>query len=361
MLLPETLKLHSKDRFEFIYGYFLPWKDQMVSKLNENGVQVMCFNASNNAEIIYKVWEVVKFVRQHKIQLIHAHLPWAGIVARIVGKFCNVPVIYTEHNLQERYHFLTRKVNLFTMNHLSRMVAVSQEVATSIRKHKINNAVPVDIILNGVNTDEFNPQFFRDDLVRKELGIPLDAPVIGTVAVFRFQKRLDLWMDLAASILETCQDVHFVIVGDGPLRESLIGKRIELGMEHRIHMPGLKTDVRNYLRMFDIYMLSSIYEGLPLALLEGMAMENAIITTDAGGVGQAVRHEIDGLVCSVTEPEKLVDFAVFLLNDPSSRLKYKKQARKRAIQSFSMEKMVFELEEIYQRFADGASARQNID
>src|SRR5690606_10342676 len=139
------------------YIYFLPWKDQMVEEILENGGQVACVRANNNISLLLKCWSVVRYIRKHQIVLIHAHLPWAGIVARIAGKISGIPVVYTEHNKQERYHAITRIMNLFTMNWLSSIIAVSNDVDQSIKRHKPNLKVHSEIILNGVNTNHFRP------------------------------------------------------------------------------------------------------------------------------------------------------------------------------------------------------------
>ena len=86
MLLPETLKIHDKDKFEFHYIYFLPWKNQMVESIQLNGGKIKCLSANNNFQLMLKTNEVARYVRDHDIRLIHAHLPWAGILARRVGK-----------------------------------------------------------------------------------------------------------------------------------------------------------------------------------------------------------------------------------------------------------------------------------
>lgn len=346
-LLPETLKLHDLSGFEFHYIYFLPWKDQMVESIRAHGGKVVCFHANNNIQLIAKFGALRKYVRQEKIQLIHAHLPWAGILARIVGRMCDIPVIYTEHNKQERYHMGTRTMNLLTMDLLTEVIAVSADVAASIHKHKPRLKAPVHTIVNGVNTEHFKKQGFNNNAVREKFNIPLNAPVIGTIAVFRFQKRLDLWMELASKILQQFGNAHFVIVGDGPLKEALMKKRAELGLVARIHMPGLETEVRPYLAAFDLYMMSSVFEGLPIALLEAMAMGCPVIATNAGGVREVIRHEEDGLSCSVAEPEKLVGFACSLLQDQELRMRYGNRARKRVMEAFSIEKMVEGLEKVY--------------
>src|SRR5688500_12288765 len=151
MLLSETLKIHNKDNFEFHYGYFLPWKDQMVESLRIHGGLVTCFRANNNIQLMAKVWSVARYVRTNQIELIHAHLPWAGVLARIVGKVTGVPVVYTEHNKQERYHIATRLMNLGTMNLQKVIIAVSSDVAESLRKHKTSLRPALLTILNGVN------------------------------------------------------------------------------------------------------------------------------------------------------------------------------------------------------------------
>lgn len=354
MLLPETLRLHDKVGFEFHYAYFLPWKNQMVESIRDQGGKVICFEANNNVVLMMKVRVVARYIRENKIQLVHAHLPWAGILARLVGKLTGVPVIYTEHNKQERYHFATRFINLFTMDLLSTVVAVSADVAESIHRHKPRLDVPVRTILNGVNIDTFYKPRFIDQNVRQKLSIPTDSLIIGTIAVFRFQKRLDLWMETAATIVQQFKHVHFIIVGDGPLKNELLQKCSALGMEDRIHFPGLETDVRPYLASFDIYMMTSLFEGLPIALLEAMAMECPIITTDAGGIKEVIRHELDGLVCRIDEPEMLAKFAYSLIQSPELRMRYGKQARKRVAEDFSLEQMVGKLEALYRTMIKAA-------
>jgi glycosyltransferase involved in cell wall biosynthesis len=100
-------------------------------------------------------------------------------------------------------------------------------------------------------------------------------------------------------------------------------------------------------------MMCSVFEGLPVALLEAMAMRCPVISTDAGGIGEVVRHGTEGLLCAVEQPETLVEHAHHLFTDPEMRVNYGHQARKRVVEEFSMLKMVKELEGVYEDVLGG--------
>ncbi len=367
MLLPETLKVHDREQFDFHFAYFLPWKDQMVPAIEALGAKAVCFKANNNLQMFQRIGEISRYVQENQIDVIHSHLPWAGVIARLVGKKTGVPVVYTEHNKWERYNKITYWLNKVSFGWQDAAVAVSDDVQQSIRKNASNNFISLNVtnlsqtnqangrakppyllnILNGVNT----AHFVRDEQaglrIRQELGIPDEAPVIGTVSVFRFQKRLDLWMEIAAEILQRVPEAHFIIVGDGPLKEALLAKRKALGIEERLHMPGLKTDVKPYFSAMNIYMMSSIFEGLPIALLEAMSCGCAIISTTAGGVAEVVEQDKSGLLCNVDEYTKLVDYSIQLFQNPNHRQALATGARSRVEADFSINKMAKQLEALY--------------
>jgi len=348
MLLPETIRLHNKNQFQFHVIYFLPWKDQMVKDLEEAGATVKCFSATNNIKILLQAKKVARYVKEHKIDVIHCHLPWAGFLGRIVHRMTKVPVIYTEHNKQERYHKLTKWINRFTFNWQSTAIAVSGEVAESIQKN-IAPKIPVRTILNGVNTDRFQRSEDSRKKLREQYAWDEETIVIGTIAVFRFQKRLDLWLELFKKIQDEhpVKKIKGVIVGAGPLKDLIEQKRKELGLEDVVLMPGLQTNTIDWFSAMDIYMMCSVFEGLPIALLEAMSCGLPVVTTNAGGIGEVIRHEVDGLLVPVDDPASIVNEAGKMIEDTSLRLQYAHASRIRVVEAFGMEKMVGELEECY--------------
>jgi glycosyltransferase involved in cell wall biosynthesis len=274
-------------------------------------------------------------------------LPWAGFLGRLVFAKTKIPVVYTEHNMQERYHIATKKINQFTFNSQSLALAVSEDVTNSIKKN-INPKIPVRTLLNGANTDAFRRDVAAGIAIKQEFEIPEDALVVGNVAVFRFQKRLIEWLQVFKEIEIKNPNVYGIIVGAGPLEEEIKAELIKLELEKKVFFPGLKTDVKPYFSAMDIFMMSSSFEGLPIALLEAMSMECAIVSTDAGGIKEVIRDKQDGLTCRVEEWKKLSDLCQILIEDPEKLKDFKKTARERAVNSFSLKRMVDSLEEIYE-------------
>ena len=346
MLLPETLKIHDASRFEFHTIYFLPWKNQMVEAIETAGGKVTCLSAANNIKLLQQYPKVIDYCKTNEIDVIHCHLPWAGFLGRLVFAKIKIPVVYTEHNMQERYHITTKKINQFTFNSQSLALGVSEDVSNSIKKN-ISPKIPVRTLLNGANTDAFRRDIATGIAIRQELGIPKNALVIGNVAVFRFQKRLIEWLQVFKEIETRNPNVYGIIVGAGPLEEEIKAELIKLKLEKKVFFPGLKTDVKPYFSAMDIFMMSSSFEGLPIALLEAMSMECAIVSTDAGGIKEVIRNKRDGLTCKVEEWEELSDLCQVLIDDPEKLSNFKEAARERAVNSFSLKRMVDSLEEIY--------------
>ncbi|MDT0689825.1 glycosyltransferase [Salegentibacter sp. F188] len=344
MLLPETLKIHDTHKFEFHYIYFLPWKDQMVNALEDAGGKVTCMEAKNNIYLFLRYNNVIDYCKREGIELIHCHLPWAGFLGRLVFKKTGIPVLYTEHNMQERYHVVTKKINKSTFNYQSMAFGVSEDVTNSI-KNNIHPSIPVKTLLNGVNTGSFTRK--GDESIREKFGIPKNAIVLGNVAVFRFQKRLKEWLQVFAKVQATNTNVYGIIVGTGPLEEEIKEEFNNLDLEGKVFFPGLQTEVKPYFEAMDIFMMSSSFEGLPIALLEAMSMECAVVATDAGGIKEVVINGETGLTCKVEDWGKLVELVQVLLDDPTKLEKYKVAARKRVIDAFSLKTMVEALEDNY--------------
>jgi len=347
MLLPETLRQHDKQKYQFHYIYFLPWKNQMVSAIEQEGGKVVCIEAKNNAAILFAVRRIAAYVRKHNIQLIHCHLPWAGLAGRLVGKLTGVPVVYTEHNKWERYHKLTYHLNKLSFSSQQKVIAVSEEVANSIKINYGKANPPVQVVANGADTGKYARTQTIDNEIRKQLNIPATATVIGITCVFRVQKRLGIWLEIAKALHEKHPDTFFIIVGDGPLGEEMHAKAKALGTDKYVFFAGLQAETRPYFTAMDMFMMSSEFEGLPIALLEAMSMNCVPACTAAGGIPEVIMDGVNGVLVPVQQPMQLVERISQLLQHPDEVANLKQAARETVINSFSMKKMVAELEDIY--------------
>jgi L-malate glycosyltransferase len=355
MLLPETLRFADRERFHYEYAYFLPWKDAMVPALSAAGAEVICMGARNNLQILLKSRQLARHLQRRRIDVLHCHLPVAGAAGRIAGRLAGVPVVYSEHNKQERYHVLTRRLNALTWRWQACAVAVSGDAAQSVRTH-IRSDVPLRVVLNGVDVDRFSRAGADGGEVRRRFQVAHDAPVIGTVAVFRVQKRLHDWVEAARLVHALHPATRFFLVGDGPLREEVLAAVEQAGLRQVVHLPGLQEDVRPFLAAMDIYMMSSMFEGLPVALLEAMAMGCAPVSTRVGGIPELVTDGHNGILTEPGNPQALAEAAAALVAQPSRRRELAAAARSTVVEQFSMRRMAGELEDIYEAVARKTSA-----
>jgi glycosyltransferase involved in cell wall biosynthesis len=126
----------------------------------------------------------------------------------------------------------------------------------------------------------------------------------------------------------------------------LLDLRDQLGLTDKLFLPGLQTNTRDWFSLMDIFMMTSEFEGLPIALLEAMSMECAVATTNAGGVKEVIQKDISGLMVDVDEWDQLAE-KLEILRDNKLRLSLARKARERVLDSFSLKRMVNELEDVY--------------
>jgi glycosyltransferase involved in cell wall biosynthesis len=346
MLLADGPRVSDPARFEYGFGYFLPHKRALVDELERQFGHVTCFPASSATAMFSQTLKVAAHLKSWRADVVHCHLPLAGVVGRLAGRLANVPVVYTEHNAQERYHRATRLAARATWRLQRRVIAVSNDVGRSIAR-SLGDSVPVRVILNGVSVDRFIRAEFDAARVRRELGFDASAKLVGNVAVFRTQKRLDLWLEVAKRVLSQSPETRFVLVGDGPERANVERRIAELGLAGRVALPGLQTDVRPYLAAMDLYLMTSDFEGIPIALLEAMAMQVTPVVTDAGGMPEMITSGRDGLVLTRGNVAELARAAQQLLANDAQRAAFAEAARSTVAERFSTQRMMREIEEEY--------------
>ncbi len=344
-LLPQLFR-QTRGEFEYRVGYFLPWKDALVPELVGLSREVRCFRAKSAMSMFLKLPAIIRWLRREKAELLHCHLPVSGIVGRLSARAVGIPCMYTEHNVLERYHPWTRRLHLATWGLQQMVVAVSGEVERSVLQ-KAGSSVPVRVISNGIELEGRRAEVGAGGRLRSSMGIPPEALVVGTVAVFRRQKRFDLWLQAAARIWEMRPEARFLLVGDGPERIAAEGMVRDLGLSEVVDFPGLQVEIGPFLEAMDVYMMASEHEGLPLALLEAMAARLPVVATAVGGIPEVIAEGHHGLLVAFADVEALGKAVGRLAEDPALRQKLGSNARKRVAEEFSIERMASEVTALY--------------
>jgi L-malate glycosyltransferase len=347
-LLAEGLRFADAERFELSYGYFHPELDGLVPTLRAAGASVTCFGATNRGSMLLSAHRVARHLREHGIDLMHCHMPLSGAIGRVGGRLAGVPVVYTEHNKVEWYRRASFWLNAWTYGWQEHVIAVSDSVRDSIEAY-IRPRVPVTVIRNGIDAAHFTRDPDGDHTVRHRFGIPADAPVVGNVAAFIPQKRVHDWIAAARLVHERHPETRFLWVGEGPQRQELLDAAAGAGLQDVVHLSGVQADVRPFLAVMDVYMMSSAFEGLPVALLEAMAMGCAPVCTAVGGIPEVIRPGNNGIITDPGAPDQLARGVGELLDDAERRMAVSAAARRTVECEFSVERMTHEVEDIYLR------------
>ena len=354
-LLVDSLPYLDRERFEYHFGYLLPWSDFLVPQFQAAGFPVHCLDMASNARFPGALPALGRLQRRQGFDLMHTHLPLTGILARIVGRRRGIPVVHTEHNLLERCHPLTLWATRLTYGLNERVFAVSQGVRDSIARFGLDGRTRVETLLNGVPVEGVRAEAKDLDGLRRELDIPPDHLVVGTVAVLTAQKRLGDWLEAAGRIAGQREDVTFVLAGGGPEEGALRARAEALGLAERVRMPGFRADGRRVLALFDVYLMTSEYEGLPMALLEAMALGKAVVCTAVGGIPEVVQEGAQGFLAPVGAVDDLAGHTQRLLADAPLRAAMGRGGGQTVEGGFHCRDRIRRVEEVYRELL-GATA-----
>jgi len=290
--------------------------------------------------------KLVYILRKEKVCIVHTHGYHFGVWGRIGAFLARVPVIVSsEHGKtlwKNRRQILFEKLaNRFT----DMRIAVSED----IRQLRIQNedTPPNKIITlqNGVDTKRFGN--VCKEAMRKKLGIIQFDYVIGTVANLFEAKAYHVLID--ALSLVNSKGINFVslCVGEGRLREELEQRALEKKLKDRILFLGSRSDIPELLGAMDVFVISSIREGLPVSMLEAMAAKVPVVATSVGGIPEVIRVGENGLLVPPNDSKKLAEKISFVLNEPEYGKRLADAAYQDILKKFSIQHVTKEIERIY--------------
>ncbi len=305
--------------------------------------------------------ELVTLIRREHFAIVHVHSAKSGVLGRLAALLCRVPVvIYTLHGrdpwwpapdgaatqLSARLPdasraFLTveRLLRLAT----DRFVAVAPSVARDAVLARVATPGKVDVAASAVDLD--NIPFGPPSWVRGELGVPPSAPLIGTVGRLDAQKAPLDFVRMAAQVARRRPDACFVMVGDGELAGEVEELARNLGVS--VLLTGFRTDAAQLAAAFDVFVISSLYEGVGRALTEAMASGRPVVATAVDGVVDVVSPGATGLLAGAGDPGSLAEGVTWMLDHPDEATQMGVQARAVVRELFSASRMCSTLDAVY--------------
>lgn len=293
--------------------------------------------------------EVARLLRREAVDVVHTHNTQPFLDAVPGGILAGVrTMVHTDHARhfpdRWRYMFAERVLSRFVY----RVVGVSDDTSRNLVKYEKISPRKIVTIPNGISGHVYDVRIDRE-AKRRELGIAPDAKILGFASRLEPQKGVPYLLDAMPEIIRRVPQVLLLIVGQGREQSALERQVSELGIEQHVRFLGVRFDMPELLGLFDVMVLPSVWEGLPMIILEAMAAGCPVVATSVGGVPTAVRNEETGLLMKPGNPHAIVEAVSGLLNDGNRRERFGAAARRVFAQQFTADAMTRQYERLYLR------------
>jgi glycosyltransferase involved in cell wall biosynthesis len=318
-----------------------------AEELREEGFAVDVLDSARAGPDYLSSVKVGRFIRSVRPDVIHTHNTHA-LIDGAVGAFLGgrPPIIHTDHArpFPDRKRYMIAEHILSRLTY--RMVGVSEHTTRNLRRYEWIPRRKLMTIPNGVDI----PRLDRDAVgasVRSELGLGQDEFVIGAAVRLTAQKALHLLVEAFAAVHRRFDHTTLVIAGTGPDQGALAAQAERLGLGRRVHFLGLRHDVPRLLCAYDLFALSSVWEGMPLGVLEAMALGCPVVATRVGGVPEMIEDGRSGIIVEPREAPALAAALAAIVAGPAAARAMAERARERYDQHFGLQRMITSYQELY--------------
>jgi L-malate glycosyltransferase len=344
----------NRDAFAYDVAYVLPWKNHVVSDLTATGVTVHCVGTGTGRlrPLLDPRWvaRLRRLIRSRGYHIVHVHSPLVASVVRPLVRTLGrrrPKLVSTEHNGWDTFAAPTRLANRLTYRLDDAHLAVSNEVRHSVTERVCDD---VEVVIHGVQVDAVRAWRAERATVRAELGIADDEVVVGTVANYTAQKAYPNLFAAAHIALDAEPRLRFVAVGQGQLEAEVNAEHRRLRLGPRFLLLGYRPDAVRILAGCDIFTLASHWEGLPVALMEALALGLPVAVTAVGGIPAAISDGREGFLVPPGQPEQLADAILRLVKDEQLRAELGAAAYRRGT-DFDVRHAADRIEAIYRALA----------
>ena len=288
--------------------------------------------------------------------VVHTHSSKAGVLGRAAARLERVPIVV--HSIHGwgfgphqpppvRWTFVAAE--RLAARWTTCFIAVAASNLDDGVRLRLFDRSRARVIRSGIDLARFRAHA-GGEAVREELGIPAAAPVVVQVSCLKPQKAPERFVAVAARVAAAVPEAHFLLVGDGVLRERLEGLRRDAGLDGRLHMPGWRRDVPAILDAASVATLTSRFEGLPRAVVEALAAEVPVVAAAVDGVAEVLHDGVNGFLAVPGDVETMSRRVVTLLTDPVLRRTMAARAPE-GLEPFDRDLMVAQQESLYEELA----------
>jgi glycosyltransferase involved in cell wall biosynthesis len=297
------------------------------------------------------------FLRDNRIDIVNTHMFIASFYYSPVARLANVPIlIETSHGVEKwrlekgfikRKSFLIDRIYSYLQN---RIIAVSRACKNDLISIKGISPEKISVVQNGRNLDDFKPLTAeKRDQLRKQYELTAGDYIFGVMARLDFQKGHKYLFNAVKILSEKRKGFKVMVVGDGILRNDLQCMVKDLGIERFVIFAGFQKDLPGYHGMMDVNILPSLYEGLPLGLIEASAMEIPVIATDVDGTTEVIVDKKTGILVPPKDSASLAGAMLYALDNKDVMRGMGKAGREYVLKQFSLERQIQETELLYKQ------------
>jgi glycosyltransferase involved in cell wall biosynthesis len=291
-------------------------------------------------------WKLSKMVRQWKPSVVHAHDPHAVSMAALALSF-SAPEPRPKMIASRRvdFHLQSHAFSQWKYRQMDRFIAASHAIKAIL----VEDGIPsgrIDVVHDGIDVDKIANRPSTD--LHAEYWLPHGVPVLVNVGALVGHKGQKFLIDAMPMVLREVPEAHLVIFGEGELRAPLEKQIKQLNLSKRVLLPGFREDVLSLMKTADLFVMSSVTEGLGSAVLDAMAMGHAVVGTRAGGIPEAVVPGETGLLVEPSDSKALATAIVKLLKDDALRKQYGEAGRARVAEQFGVDRLVEGTLEVYE-------------
>ena len=321
----------------------------LVEEFERAGVPVVIFGRRGAVDP-HMLWRLVRWLRREHATVVHTHLFTADSYGRLAARLAGVAAVFsTVHNSVGPPGRLRKLANRVLARLSDSVIGCGDEIAAALE----SQGVPAQRILsipNGIDLQRF--QGAQGAGVREEFGVQAERVVLGMVGRLHVQKGHEVLLECLAGMSETQRRaVACLVIGVGELEQRLRSRVEQLGLEDVVTFTGSRTDVPRLVAALDVFVMPSLWEGLPIALLEAMASGRAVLCSSVGSIPGVVQHGENGWLVEPGNVQALREAILTLVDDPGLRARLGHRAREQVIARFDVERTAAAYNRLHARAA----------